>query len=302
MDHIIETNNLSKKYGKQFALKDASISIPKGSIYGLVGRNGAGKTTFMRLITGIQKPTEGDYKIFGTDCYDKAITRQRKRVGALIEKPGIFADLTAYSNIKTQYINLGLPSYEGIDELLELVGLADTGKKLAGMFSLGMKQRLGIAIALAGSPDLLVLDEPINGLDPEGIVNIREMLLKINKERGTTILISSHILGELEHLATDYAFIEKGRIVQQISAEEMKRKCRKSTMIKVTKPEIFCRILDDMEIEYQVTGEDELTVFGDFVLSDVVIAAAKEGAAIVSSTVNDENLESYFLDIIGGCE
>ena len=182
------------------------------------------------------------------------------------------------------------------------MGLSDTGKKLAGMFSLGMKQRLGIAIALAGSPDLLVLDEPINGLDPEGIVNIREMLLKINRERGTTILISSHILGELEHLATDYAFIEKGRIVEQISAEEMKRKCRKSTLLKVTKPETFCKILDDMEIEFQVTAENELTVYGDFTLSDVVIAASKEGADVLSSTVNDENLESYFLDIIGGRE
>lgn len=302
MDHIIETNKLSKKYGRQFALKDASISIPKGSIYGLVGRNGAGKTTFMRLITGLQRPSEGDYKIFGMDYRDKEISRQRKRVGALIEKPGIFADLNAYSNVKTQYINLGIPSYDGIDELLELVGLSDTGKKLSGMFSLGMKQRLGIAIALAGSPDLLVLDEPINGLDPEGIVNIREMLLKINRERGTTILISSHILGELEHLATDYAFIEKGRIVEQISAEEMKRKCRKSTLLKVTKPETFCRILDDMEIEFQVTAEDELTVYGDFTLSDVVIAASKEGADILSSSVNDENLESYFLDIIGGRE
>lgn len=302
MDHIIETNKLSKKYGRQFALKDASISIPKGSIYGLVGRNGAGKTTFMRLITGLQRPSEGDYKIFGMDYRDKEISRQRKRVGALIEKPGIFADLNAYSNVKTQYINLGIPSCDGIDELLELVGLSDTGKKLAGMFSLGMKQRLGIAIALAGSPDLLVLDEPINGLDPEGIVNIREMLLKINRERGTTILISSHILGELEHLATDYAFIEKGRIVEQISAEEMKRKCRKSTLLKVTKPETFCRILDDMEIEFQVTAENELTVYGDFTLSDVVIAASKEGADILSSSVNDENLESYFLDIIGGRE
>jgi len=302
MDHIIETNKLSKKYGRQFALKDASISIPKGSIYGLVGRNGAGKTTFMRLITGLQKPSEGDYRIFGMDYRDKEIVRQRKRIGALIEKPGIFADLNAYSNIKTQYINLGLPSYDGIDELLELVGLSGTGKKLAGMFSLGMKQRLGIAIALAGSPDLLVLDEPINGLDPEGIVNIREMLLKINRERGTTILISSHILGELEHLATDYAFIEKGRIVEQISAEEMKRKCRKSTLLRVTKPETFCKILDDMEIEYQITAENELTLYGDFTLSDVVIAASKEGADVLSSTVNDENLESYFLDIIGGRE
>lgn len=302
MDHIIETNKLSKKYGRQFALKDASISIPKGSIYGLVGRNGAGKTTFMRLITGLQKPSEGDYRIFGMDYRDKEIARQRKRIGALIEKPGIFADLNAYSNIKTQYINLGLPSYDGIDELLELVGLSGTGKKLAGMFSLGMKQRLGIAIALAGSPDLLVLDEPINGLDPEGIVNIREMLLKINRERGTTILISSHILGELEHLATDYAFIEKGRIVEQISAEEMKRKCRKSTLLRVTKPETFCKILDDMEIEYQITAENELTLYGDFTLSDVVIAASKEGADVLSSTVNDENLESYFLDIIGGRE
>ncbi len=222
MDAIVEVINVSKKYGKKKALDNVSLTIPKGSIYGLVGKNGAGKTTLMRLITGLQMPSEGEYKVFGVSYKDSKLSKKRKQIGALIEQPGIYPDLSAYQNMKVQFINLGMTSYDSINEILELVGLKDVGRKPAMAFSLGMKQRLGIAIAMAGNPDLLVLDEPINGLDPEGIVDIREMLLKLNKEKGTTVIISSHILGELEHLATDYAFIDNGKIVKEINANDLK--------------------------------------------------------------------------------
>lgn len=300
MEYIVETNNLTKRFGKQKALDNVSLKIAKGSILGLVGKNGAGKTTFMRILAGLQFPTEGDFTLWGTNCADKEITAKRKRMGCLIEQPGIFEDLTAYGNLKVQYINLGMPSYDGIGDILKQVGLENTGKKFAGRFSLGMRQRLGIAIAMAGSPDLLILDEPINGLDPEAIVEIREMLLKLNREKGTTILISSHILTELEHLATEYAFIDKGSIVQQISAEEMRNKCRRSTLLTVTDTKAACRILDDIPVEYEVKEERKLAVYGDFKIGDFVLELSKTGGELVESSVTNENLESYYLEIIGG--
>ena len=300
MDSIVEVKNITKKYGKKKALDDVTLNIPKGSIYGLVGKNGAGKTTLMRLITGLQMPSEGEYKIFGVSYKDKNATKYRKQIGSLIEQPGIFSDLNAYQNMKVQFINLGMTSYSRINEILDMVGLGNVGKKPAMTFSLGMKQRLGIALAMAGNPDLLILDEPINGLDPEGIVDIREMLLRINKENGTTIIISSHILGELEHLATNYAFIDNGKIVKEISSAELKKECRKSSVLKVNGINELCIVLEKLGLEYKITGEDTIVVYGDFGLSELVMEASKAGADILDSETNNENLESYFLEIVGG--
>ena len=204
MEYILETNGLGKKYGHFTALNDVSMHIPKGAIYGFVGRNGAGKTTLIRLICGLQRPTAGGYSLFGKSHTSHDIRESRKRVGAVVETPSIYLELTAEDNLKEQYRVLGLPSFEDIPQLLQLVGLESTGRKKAGNFSLGMRQRLGIAIALAGSPDFLVLDEPANGLDPQGIVEMRELILKLNRERHITVLISSHILDELSRLATHY--------------------------------------------------------------------------------------------------
>ena len=194
MDYILTTSDLTKQYRKFKALSGLSMQVPKGAIYGLVGKNGAGKTTLIRLICGLQEPTDGSYTLFGMKSKDKNIVKSRRRMGAVVETPSIYSEMTAEENLKQQYRILGLPSFDGVTELLSLVGLEHTGKKKAKNFSLGMKQRLGIAIALAGDPDFLVLDEPTNGLDPQGIIEMRELILKLNRERQITLLISSHIL------------------------------------------------------------------------------------------------------------
>ena len=219
MEYILSANGLYKSYKNFKALNGLSMNVPKGAIYGFVGKNGAGKTTLIRIICGLQEPTSGGYSLYGCKNGDAKMTEARRRMGAVVETPSIYGDLTAEENIKEQYRILGLPSYDGVDELLKLVGLEDTGKKKAKNFSLGMRQRLAIAIALAGDPDFLVLDEPVNGLDPQGIVEIRELILKLNQQRQITVLISSHILDELSRLATHYGFIDSGRMVKEISAQ-----------------------------------------------------------------------------------
>ena len=212
MDYILQTNNLIKHYKNGKALNGLTMHVEKGAIYGFVGRNGAGKTTLIRLICGLQEPTEGTFTLYGCPNDSREITRSRRRMGAVVETPSIYLSMTAEENLKQQYQILGLPSYDGLRDLLELVRLGNTGKKKARDFSLGMRQRLGIAVALAGDPDFLILDEPANGLDPQGIVEIRELILRLNRERQITVLISSHILDELSRLATHYGFIDNGQI------------------------------------------------------------------------------------------
>ena len=229
MEYILTTNALSKQYGHFKALNNLSMHVPKGAIYGFVGKNGSGKTTLIRLICGLQEPTSGEYILYGKKNSERGIDKSRRRMGAVVETPSIYLDMTAVDNIKEQYRVLGLPTFEGINDLLKLVGLENTGKKKAKNFSLGMRQRLGIAIALAGDPDFLVLDEPVNGLDPEGIIEIRELILKLNREQQITVLISSHILDELSRLATHYGFIDGGHIIKEISAEDLENACRRFT-------------------------------------------------------------------------
>ena len=197
MDYVLRTNALCKKYKDFKALNGLSMNVPKGAIYGFVGKNGAGKTTLIRLICGLQEPTSGEYMLYGRKNTDKDILKSRRRMGAVVETPSIYFDMTAEENLKIQYRILGLPSFDGLNDILKLVGLEDTGRKKAKNFSLGMRQRLGIAVALVGDPDFLVLDEPANGLDPQGIIEIRELILKLNREHQITFLISSHILDEL---------------------------------------------------------------------------------------------------------
>ena len=215
MEYVLTTKALTKEYGQFKALNNFTMHVPKGAIYGFVGKNGAGKTTLIRLICGLQTPTEGDYTLYGVKNTDPKVVRSRRRMGAVVETPSIYMDMTAEENLKQQYLILGLPSFDSIPELLKLVGLENAGKKKARNFSLGMRQRLGIAIALAGDPDFLVLDEPVNGLDPQGIIEMRELILKLNRERNITVLISSHILDELSRLATHYGFIDSGRMLRE---------------------------------------------------------------------------------------
>ncbi len=302
MEYALTTSALSKKYRKFEALKDLNIHIPKGAIYGLVGRNGAGKTTLIRVICGLQEPTSGEYAIYGISNKDRQISKSRYRMGAVVETPSIYLDMTAEDNLKQQALVLGLPNYESIPEILKLVGLEGTGKKRARNFSLGMKQRLGIAVALIGNPDFIVLDEPINGLDPQGIVEIRELILKLNREHGITVLISSHILGELSKLATHYGFIEKGGIVKEISAAELEAACRKCIRAEVGDTKALARVLDVMNVDYEILTDTEAIIYGEIKLSALVLALAKENCELISSREQDENLETYFINLVGGEE
>lgn len=298
MESVLSIKDLTKVYGKFSVLKGVTLDIPKGSIFGLVGRNGAGKTTLMRIVTGLAEPTSGSYSLSGISNTDKKILSVRRRMGSIIESPAIYRNLSAYDNVKLQYINLGMTSYDSIPELLELVDLQSTGKKKAGKFSLGMRQRLGIAVALCGNPDILILDEPINGLDPQGIIQMREILLKINHERHTTILISSHILEELSKLATHYAFIEKGEILQTLSSHDLMSKVRKASRLVVTSTELLCPLFDREGIEYKVENEETVDLFSDISATRIIALANEAGVEVVSISDNNESLEGYFMNLV----
>ncbi len=300
MEYVVTTSALGKQYGDFQALKGLSMHIPKGAIYGIVGKNGAGKTTLIRLLAGLQRPSSGEYMLYGVPHTSKEIGKVRRRMGAVVEAPSVYQDMTAADNLKQQYRILGLPSFEGITELLALVGLSDTGKKKVKNFSLGMRQRLGIAIALAGDPDFLVLDEPANGLDPQGIVEIRELILKLNRERQITVLLSSHILDELSRLATHYGFIDKGRMVKEISAEELEAACRKCTRVEVTDTKALSRVLETMGMEYEIRSEREADIFAKVNVTKLVFALRAEGCDLLDITKREESLESYYINLVGG--
>ena len=274
------------------------MHVPKDSVYGLIGRNGAGKTTLLRLLTGVQRESGGSYSLFGVDKNSPEIKKERRRIGAMIESPSIFLDLSAEENLKMQYRILGLPSFSSIPEILDLVGLSDTGKKKVSSFSFGMKERLGIAMALAGHPDILILDEPINGLDPEAIVEMRELIIRLNREMHMTIIVSSHILDELSKVATYYGFLDDGVMVKEISAEEMAKECRKAMRIKVESIEKAALALSLSGWEYSVVDDDTLDVYGEIKIKDVVDCL--KDAGIIDVDKRNENLEGYFISTVGG--
>lgn len=300
MQYVLETDALTKEYRNFTALKGLSMHIPKGAIYGFVGRNGAGKTTLIRLICGLQEPSDGSYTLYGVGNSDSRIGRSRRRMGAVVESPSIYMDMTARDNIWQQYQVLGLPSENGIDELLQLVGLADTGKKKAKIFSLGMRQRLGIAVALAGNPDFLVLDEPVNGLDPQGIIEMRELILKLNHEKGITVLISSHILDELARLATHYGFIDGGHMLQEINAEDLEKHCRKCIRAEVSSTKVLTYILDNMQVEYSIVDDHNADIFAEIPVTKLVEALSVENCEVYSLKEREESLESFYMNLVGG--
>lgn len=300
MDYVLQTNALSKNYRHFRALNGLSMNIPKGAIYGFVGKNGAGKTTLIRLVCGMQEPTSGNYILYGRKNSDKEIVKSRRRMGAVIEAPSIYLDMTAEENLKQQYRILGLPSFDGLHDILSLVGLEKTGKKKTRNFSLGMRQRLGIAIALAGNPDFLVLDEPANGLDPYGIIEIRELILKLNREQQITVLISSHILDELSKLATHYGFIDGGSILKEISSEELEAACRKCIHMEVSDTKALVRVLDKQKIDYKILSDTQADVFAKVNPSHLISALTKESCEVFSMQERDESLESYYINLIGG--
>lgn len=300
MEYVLETNGLCKRYRGFTALNGLNMHIPRGAIYGFVGRNGAGKTTLIRLICGLQEPTDGSFWLYGIENKDPKIVRCRRRMGAVVETPSIYLDMTARENIRQQYMVLGMPTMEGITELLRLVGLEEAGEKKAGNFSLGMRQRLGIAVALAGNPDFLVLDEPVNGLDPQGIIEMRELILKLNREHGITVLISSHILDELSRLATHYGFIDDGRMVKEMSAEELEMRCRKCTRVETTDSRALSRVLESQGVEYRIVDDYAVDIFADVQVTRLTMEAAKENCVIYSMKEQDESLESFYMNLVGG--
>lgn len=302
MEYILETQNLEKKYKNFKAIDNLNIHIPKGAIYGLIGKNGAGKTTLIRILCGLQKPTSGSYTIYGISNENRKIIQSRKRIGAIIESPSICLDMSAEDNLKKQCKIIGLPNYDNLYEILNLVNLSDTGKKHAKHFSLGMKQRLGIAIALVGNPDILILDEPINGLDPEGIIEIRELILKLNKEKEITFLISSHYLDELSKIATCYGFIDKCRIIKEITKEELEQNFKKRIQITVSNLKECVKYLEENNISYKVISDKIIDIYKEINISEFVIALSKRNCTINNFQEKGESLENYYLNLIGGVD
>ncbi len=300
MDNVLTTTALSKQYKHTKALDQLSMHVPRGAIYGFVGRNGSGKTTLIRLLCGLQAPTSGSFRLYDVENASAGIHLARRRLGAVIETPSFYHHLSAADNLRQQYRILGLPRFADIPDLLRLVGLSDTGHKKAGNFSLGMKQRLGIAMALAGHPDFLVLDEPTNGLDPQGIIEIRELILRLNREEGITVLISSHILDELSRLATHYGIIDGGRMVKELSAAELDANCRKALRVRVSDIRALTRVLDARGLDYAVANDHSADIYAELAVSDLVHALDAENCALLSAETRDESLESYFISLVGG--
>lgn len=302
MEYVLEANGIKKSYRHFNALNGLTMRIPKGAIYGFVGKNGAGKTTFIRLICGLQEPTDGEYFIYGISNKQKEIAKSRRRIGAVVETPSIYLGMTAEDNLKEQFRVLGLPSFDGISDILKLVGLENAGKKKARNFSLGMRQRLGIAIALAGDPDFLILDEPVNGLDPQGIVEIRELILKLNREHQITVLISSHILAELEKLATHFGFIDNGQIVKEISAAELEAACRKCVHVAVSDTKALSRVLDEAGLEYTILSEQEADIYGSISVTELTLKLSAQNCEVKTLQERDESLENYYINLVGGAK
>ena len=295
--YLLETKNLTKEFGKFKAVNDVNLHIKRGAIYGFIGRNGAGKTTFLKMISSLSAPSSGEIIMFGKK--GKELIQIRDRIGCLIEAPGLYPNMSAYNNLKIKCIALGYNKKSYIDELLCIVGLESVKNKKVKKFSLGMKQRLGIAMALVGEPDLLVLEEPINGLDPQGIVEIRELILKLNRERRITVLISSHILDELSKLATHYGFIDSGHIVKEMSAAEVEAACRKCVRMEVTNVSALASLMDEMGVDYRIISDSCADVYAKLGVSEIAAKLEAKNCEITSMTEHDESLESFYIGLVG---
>ena len=298
--YIIETKNITKKYGKYQVLNKLSVHIKENSIYGLIGKNGAGKTTLIRIICGLQDPTNGTYFINKIDNKAKDISLVRKKIGAIIERPSIYEEMNAKDNIICQMKLVGLTNYQDVSKFLDVVGLSNVGNKKVRYYSLGMKQRLGIALALVNNPNILILDEPINGLDPEGIIEIRELILKLNKEKHITILISSHYLDELSKVATHYGFIDKGRIIEEISSEELNKKLTSFIELKVNNLKSFTDFFKKNNIPYEIKDNNIINIYKDYNIQKFITELTNNNLEIESITKKNESLEEYYINLIGG--
>ena len=299
---LLETRNLSKHYGHHKAVDNVNMHIKKGAIYGFIGRNGAGKTTCLKMISGLSKPTYGEIEMFGYK--GKELEKVRTRIGCLIEAPGLYGNMTAYENLNIKCKLLGIKQKGYIEDILDIIGLNNVEKKKTKHFSLGMKQRLGIGLALIGEPDLLILDEPINGLDPQGIAEIRDTIQRLQKERNMTICIASHILEELSKIATDYGIIHNGSLLQELTRDELMRRCSERMEITLEHPRQAVPILDSMGfVNYQVVDKEHIHVFERLNESaQLNMELAKAGIMIRGISIISEELESYFLNLTGGAK
>ena len=299
---VMEAKGITKKYRQTLALDNVALKLEKGKIYGFIGQNGAGKTTLIRLITGLAFPTDGELSLWGKTG-EKNLQEQRKRIGSLIEGPALYNNMTAYQNMEVQRIQRGIPDKSIIDKTLKTVGLSDTGRKKVRNFSLGMKQRLGIAIALLNTPEFLILDEPINGLDPAGIKEVRNLIKSLNKEYGMTILISSHILEELYSTATDFILIDKGRIIEELSEAELNEKCKQHVEIKTPDPQKAIMVLEQkLNTEnFKVMPDNTIQLYDHLDdLETIAKIMSEQNVLVTGLTVTGDTLEDYFLNKIGG--
>jgi ABC-2 type transport system ATP-binding protein len=301
MDYILETKDLTRKYGSKTAVDRVNMHIPEGKIYGLIGRNGAGKTTIMRMISGLSTPTSGDYALFGKTGSERG--RLLRQVGVLIEEPGIYPKYSAQENLKIKCIALGVDPRTEVPRLLEAVGMEEVdSKKGVGSFSLGMRQRIGIALALVGNPKLLVLDEPINGLDPQGIVEVRQILVGLRDQYGISILISSHILEELDKVADLYGVIHEGQLLDEFSAKDMHLRSGKYVKIRTDNTEAALKVLAGMDIPAQAMEEQGcIRVSGNLDrTADMSRALVGAGVGLEEIFVRSLSLEDYYLRMTGG--
>ncbi|MBL1225565.1 ABC transporter ATP-binding protein [Enterococcus sp. BWR-S5] len=304
---ILTLTNVSKSFGKEQALNHVSLEVKRGDIYGLIGRNGSGKTTIMKLITDLSKETDGDIVLLGQSKKKSSYTQALQRIGAVIEEPVAYSKLSAYENMKIICIQKGIHDYSVIKEMLQFVNLADTGKKKFRNFSLGMKQRLGIAMALVNNPDFLILDEPINGLDPIAIIEFRELLEKINRERNTTILISSHILTELYHVSTRFGFIHKGEMIQEITKIDFDALCTEDIIIHVNDINLASVIVrEHITKDFTAINEQELRIHDSSlaipVINRVLVTNNIDVSFIGKKEVSLENYYTNLVKEIGGAE
>ena len=301
-DIILETRNLSKKYKNMYALDNVSISLKKNHIYGFIGENGAGKSTFMKIVSGLIFPTSGDFSLMGEND-TKAIEKKRKNVGTIIEEPALYPKYTVWRNVEIQRLIVGNPDKSATDKVIEMVGLTEAKDKKAKNLSMGMKQRLGIAIAMVGNPQLLILDEPINGLDPKNIVALRGMLKKINEENECTIFISSHILSELYLLASDFIFIHRGRIIETTTHEELEEKCSQYIIVRDDNIPETVTILEKhfADVNYKVTADDTVKIYGKPGMKAELSKYLMEAGIVISElSEKEQSLEEYFMSLTGG--
>ncbi len=298
--NLITTNELCKKYSKKLVIDHVNMNIPEHSIYGFVGENGSGKTTIMRLLTGLAEPTSGSFTLFGVGNKDRRIYEKREMISAIVEATSLVPTLTAKQNIRYLELYSGINlTEEERDELLKKVHLEEVGNKRVKDFSLGMRQRLGIAMALINKPKLMFLDEPMNGLDPEGIAELRDLLIELNQKDGITVLISSHILSELEKIASCYGFISHGKLIEEITAQELKERCRKSLMVKVDSIEKAEKALKGLGLlDYRSSTSGEIKIYDSVKINKVVVALDAAGVDISAINSSEGSVEDYYLNLV----